>query len=59
MAALQLEVSPQSFNISSEGPEDGRFVGREDLPAGQPSHLESPLPPGLARRVVEDALSLT
>lgn len=59
MAALQLEVSPQSFNISSEGPEDGRFVAREDLPAAQPSHLKSALPPELARRVVEDALSLT
>ncbi len=59
MAALQLEVSPQSFNISPEGPEDARFVAREHLPTGQPAYLESALPPELARRVVQEALSLT
>jgi hypothetical protein len=34
-------------------------VAREDLPTGLPSHLESALPPELARRVVEDTLSLS
>jgi hypothetical protein len=59
MAVPQLQVSPQSFNVSPEGPEDGQFVSRRDLPTGQPAHLESALPPELARRVVEEALSLT
>ena len=59
MAALQLEVSPHSFNVNPEGPEDEQFVARDDLPTGLPSRLESALPPELARRVVEDALSLS
>ncbi len=59
MAVPQLQVSPQSFNVSPEGPEDGQFVFRRDLLTGQPAHLESALPPELARRVVEEALSLT
>ena len=58
MAAPQLQTSPENFNVSSEGPEDGGFVARQDLPTGQPAHLESALPPALARRVVEEALSL-
>lgn len=58
MTVPQPQVSPQSFNLSPEGPEDGQFVSRRDLPTGQPAHLESALPPELARRVVEEALSL-
>lgn len=59
MTVPQLQVSPQSFNVSPEGPEDGQFVSRRDLLTGQPAHLESALSPELARRVVEEALSLT
>jgi hypothetical protein len=58
MTSIQLQTSPENFNVSSEGPENGGFVARQDLPTGQPAHLESALPPSLARRVVEEALSL-
>ena len=58
MTSTQLQTSPENFNVSSEGPENGGFVARQDLPTGQPAHLESALPPSLARRVVEEALSL-
>jgi hypothetical protein len=48
---------PENFNVSSEVPEEGRILVREALPYTQePAHLESALPPELARRVVERAL---
>ena len=59
MAAPQLQISPENFNVSSQKPEDGGFVARQNLPTRQPAHLESALPPALARRVVEEAVSLT
>lgn len=60
MVAAQLQVPPENFNVSPEVPEEGRFMLREALPPTQePAHLESSLPPKLARRVVEEALSLT
>src|ERR671921_1216744 len=59
MAAPLIQVSPQSFNVSPEGPEDEQVVTRGDLHTGQPAHLESALPPELARRVVEEMLQLT
>lgn len=58
MVASQLQVSPQSFNISPDGPEDGRVVAWKNIPTERPEHLESALPPALARRVVEEALSM-
>jgi hypothetical protein len=58
MATPQLQLPSGELNRSPEGPEDGQFVGRHDLPMGQPAHFESVLPLALARRVVEEALSL-
>ncbi|MCA1716273.1 MAG: hypothetical protein LC781_05205 [Actinobacteria bacterium] len=56
----QLEVPLGEFNVAPEGPEDGHLVTFRDLsPVEEPTHLESALPPALARHVVEEALSLT
>ena len=58
MASSRLQLPSGELNRSVEGPEDGQFVGRRDLVTMQPAHLESALPPELARRIVEEALSL-
>jgi hypothetical protein len=59
MATSELQVLPENFNVSSETPEDGRFVVPETLSLGrEPAHLESALPPELARRVVAQMVSL-
>jgi len=59
MATSELQVLPENFNLSSEPPEDGRFVVPETLSLGrEPAHLESALPPDLARRVVARMVSL-
>lgn len=56
----QLQVPLGEFNVASEGPEGGHLLTFRDLPpAEEPAHLESSLPPALARHVVEEALSLT
>jgi hypothetical protein len=59
MDAPQLLVSPEDFNISREASdEEGDVVVGEDLLTQEPAHLESALPPELARRVVEEAILL-
>jgi|SRR5215211_807404 len=59
MDAPQLLVSPEDFNISREASdEEGGIVIGEDLLTQEPAHLESALPPELARRVVEEAILL-
>ncbi len=59
MATSELQVLPENFNLSSEAPEDGRFTVPETLSLGrEPAHLESVLPPDLARRVVARMVSL-
>lgn len=59
MIALRLEVPLGGFNVAPEGPEDGHLVTLQDFPpVEEPIHLESALPPALARHVVEEALSL-
>lgn len=59
MATSELQVLPENFNLSSETPEDGRFTVPETLSLGrEPAHLESALPPDLARRVVARMVSL-
>ncbi|MGH3086488.1 MAG: hypothetical protein ACRDSJ_04125, partial [Rubrobacteraceae bacterium] len=58
MSAPQLELPSGELNRSAEGPEDGQLLNRRDLPTERTAHLESALPPALARRVVEEALSL-
>jgi hypothetical protein len=59
MIAPQLEVPLGEFNVAPEGPGDEHLVTLQDLPPVEElTHLESALPPALARRVVEEALSL-
>lgn len=60
MATSELQVRPENFNLSSEALEDGRFMVPEALSLErEPDHLESALPPDLARRVVAQVAALT
>src|SRR5829696_4468241 len=57
MAAPQLQVLPENFNVSPVAPEEGRILGQGALSHAQEgAHLKSALPPELGRRVAERAL---
>ena len=59
MSAPQPQVSPENFNVYRDAlDEEDPIVVREALPAREPTHMEAGLPPGLARRVVKDAVLL-
>lgn len=59
MTAAQMQAQLGKLNVSSEASEEGRLLGLNTLSLGrEAAHLESALPPQLARRVVEEAISL-